>query len=90
MNLCGACGQDFASLEAFDRHRSGLHGFTFAERLAMTPPRYDGRRCLDPAELEAMGWQRNQRGRWFDPSRASRAARMRRPSADMASAVVSS
>jgi hypothetical protein len=28
-----------------------------------------GRRCLDEDEMEAKGWELNDRGRWVDPVR---------------------
>jgi hypothetical protein len=64
MNTCGACGEDFGSLTAFDAHRVGRHDFTYTEGLAMRPPREDGRRCLTVAEMNAEGFTRNRRGRW--------------------------
>ena len=67
MNLCRACGEDFSSVEAFDRHRIGKHEYTWS------PEREDGRRCLAPDELEALAWEQNERGRWFDPARSARA-----------------
>lgn len=73
MNLCRACGEDFSSVEGFDAHRVGTHEYTHPEGLRMDPPREDGRRCLSVSELEALGWERNRSGRWFDPKRASRA-----------------
>jgi hypothetical protein len=72
VNLCTACGLDFPSVEAFDRHRVGVHAYSFAEGLAMEPPREDGRRCLDEAELRVMGWAIDKRGRWYDPARSAR------------------
>jgi hypothetical protein len=73
MNLCRECGEDFASVAAFDAHRVGRHAHTFREGLAMDPPREDGRRCLDPGELENGGWQRDTRGRWLRPADRRRA-----------------
>jgi hypothetical protein len=67
MNLCCACGEDFGSVELFDRHRVGKHVYDFAEGLEMGFE--DGRRCLDPSEMDSAGWRLNSRGRWFDPSR---------------------
>jgi hypothetical protein len=62
VNLCAACGQDFGSVELFDRHRVGRHAYTFSEGLAMAPAREDGRRCLDEQEMQdaglAAGWSR--------------------------------
>ena len=72
MNLCVACGKDFASVEGFDRHRVGKHAYLFAEGLRMTPLREDGRRCLDVDELRALGWQLDKQGRWYDPAKAAR------------------
>jgi hypothetical protein len=66
MNLCRRCGLDFSSLEAFDAHRTGRHEYLW------TPEREDGRRCLDTEELEALGWEQNDWGRWFDPMRSAR------------------
>jgi hypothetical protein len=82
VNACAACGLDFAGLEAFDRHRVGVHAYRFEEGLRMEPPRDDGRRCLTDSEMGERGWRRDGRGRWFDPVRTSRAARLRCPSPD--------
>jgi len=81
VNQCGACGEDFGGLELFDRHRVGVHEYTFKEGMGMTPPREDGRRCLEVEEMEERGWQETARGQWIDPVRAARAVRMRTPSA---------
>lgn len=51
MNVCGACGLDFGSVDSFDKHRVGRH----------TPLE---RRCLTIAELEAGGFVQNVYGRW--------------------------
>lgn len=69
MNLCGACGQDFTSVSLFDKHRVGKHEHPFSQ------DHPDGRRCLDLAEMAGLGWERNPRGRWFDPSEVSRGVR---------------
>jgi hypothetical protein len=68
LNLCTGCGQDFGSLELFDRHRVGKHAYSFAEGLERGLE--DGRRCLDSSEMDSAGWRRNSRGRWVDPSRS--------------------
>ncbi len=86
-NLCRSCDQDFSSVEAFDRHRVGTHSYTYSEGLKMPPLedgslREDGRRCLSIAEMEDLGWRKNERGLWFDPARASRAARAFAPSSE--------
>src|SRR5262245_45824910 len=66
MNLCCACGQDFASVTLFDAHRVGKHQY------AWSPEQPDGRRCFGVDELEARGWTLDERGRWCDPARADR------------------
>lgn len=43
MNLCRTCGEDFASLGAFDRHRT----------CSFSPN--DTRRCLDEDEMHEAG-----------------------------------
>jgi hypothetical protein len=70
VNLCTACGQDFGSVELFDRHRVGKHAYTFAEGLDRGLE--DGRRCLDATEMQASGWRLNARNRWTDPARDPR------------------
>jgi hypothetical protein len=65
MNYCRACREDFASLSAFDGHRTGTNTHTFREGLERG--REDGRRCLDPDELTAMGWHQDSSGRWKLP-----------------------
>jgi hypothetical protein len=67
LNLCRACGNDFTSLELFDRHRVGVHNYDFS------PERPDGRRCRSAGEMNAKGWTVDAGGRWLDPARASRA-----------------
>jgi len=71
LNLCRACGLDFGSVQAFDRHRVGVHEYTYSEGVAMDPIREDGRRCLSLAEIESMRerdgsvtFQVNAKGRW--------------------------
>lgn len=49
-NLCTACGFDFSSLSAFDRHRTGRHGVD--------------RRCMTQAEMLADGMRHLENGRW--------------------------
>jgi len=61
-NFCRSCNLDFASVGAFDAHRTGVHDYTFAEGLRMNPSREDGRRCLDLDELPGHGLEhRNTR-----------------------------
>lgn len=73
MNECGSCGRDFASVAAFDRHRSGVHAYTYIQGMRMDPQVEDGRRCLDDPELQAVGLELNAKGRWHDPERAAAA-----------------
>jgi hypothetical protein len=61
-NGCSGCGQDFTSVELFDRHHVG--SFEPLER-----------RCLTIEEMRSKGWQQDVRGRWMDPARAERARR---------------
>jgi hypothetical protein len=68
-NGCSGCGQDFTSTVLFDRHRVGVHVYSLEQGLRLDPPREDGRRCLDSAEMTARGWELNDRGRWVDPVR---------------------
>jgi hypothetical protein len=65
VNLCRACNQDFSSVRVFDRHRAGSH------ELEWSLDRPDGRRCLSEGEMADLGWERNPKGRWFDPVAAS-------------------
>ena len=63
-NGCRGCGRDFASVDAFDRHRVGSHLFTYSEGLAFDVPREDGRRCLDADEMLERGMELDANGRW--------------------------
>lgn len=58
MNLCGACGEDFGSVSAFDRHRVGSH------EMDASAEHPQGRRCLSTVELTERGFRRGRRGRW--------------------------
>jgi hypothetical protein len=73
MNLCRSCEQDFSSVRAFDKHRVGVHAFTYSEGLALDPPREDGRRCLRTDELEDAGFRLTASGRWELAAEADRA-----------------
>ncbi|WP_054564676.1 hypothetical protein [Frankia sp. R43] len=58
---CPTCHRTFASTGGFDAHRTG--------------PITGNRRCLDEAELRALGYAPNDRGRWripLDPAAAGR------------------
>jgi hypothetical protein len=57
-NLCRACGgTDFASVSAFDRHRTGDHELDWSEH-------ENGRRCRDTEEMLEAGLELDPRGRW--------------------------
>jgi hypothetical protein len=58
VNLCRACSTDFASLAAFDKHRTGVHEYLWSTNLP------DGRRCLRESELLEVGMELDSRGRW--------------------------
>jgi hypothetical protein len=66
MNVCGACGLDFASLESFDAHRFGKHSHDYS------PEHPDGRRCLTMTEI-AWHFSQDARGRWILTERMGRA-----------------
>ena len=60
LNQCCACGEDFASLAAFDAH-------------ILSKPadaRFD---CLQVFELRRDGWVKDSRGRWQTPVLAAKA-----------------
>jgi hypothetical protein len=88
MNLCGSCGQDFSSVEAFDRHRVGIHEYSFEEGLLLSPRRTDGRRCFGIEEMAASGWVLDARGRWVHPRELRKRLRRGgdRPTAPIAAA----
>lgn len=65
MNECGSCGNDFASLRAFDAHRVGKHAYSYSEGVRSEPLREDGRRCLGPSELRHVGMGLDAQDRWF-------------------------
>jgi hypothetical protein len=62
MNLCTACGEDFASVSLFDAHRVGKHAYLYDQAHP------DGRRCLGTAEMNERGWTKNRWGRWSNPA----------------------
>ena len=57
-NFCASCGEDFASVRAFDRHRVGSH------EVVWSLENEHGRRCLDAGEMRAAGMAPCGRGRW--------------------------
>jgi hypothetical protein len=60
---------------SFDRHRTGVHAYTFLEGLDLDPPREDGRRCLDPDDMREAGMELDARGRWCIVAEAERVRR---------------
>ena len=86
-NLCRSCGQDFNSIDLFERHRVGTHEYTYSQGASTDPPpgwqqshpdelwslREDGRRCLTVDEMTERGWALNERGYWIDPEAVERA-----------------
>lgn len=88
VNLCSACGRDFGSVKAFDKHRVGDYPQTgpadYLDRMRVgLIPDHDewdrsmGRRCLDEAEMRAAGFAQNSSGRWSIARDISSAAAMR-------------
>ena len=73
-NACTACGQDFAGITYFDKHRVGTFDYAYSAGLKLEPPREDGRRCLTRDEMTAKGWALNKDGRWADPTASERLA----------------
>lgn len=59
-NYCPRCGEDFNSLNAFDRHRVGRHNAPAGSKRA--------RRCLTETELVEAGLHRDAYGRWRMPA----------------------
>jgi hypothetical protein len=56
LSYCTSCGCDFTGDDLFERHRVGVHDYTYSEGAKMDPPREDGRRCLTRDEMRAKGW----------------------------------
>jgi hypothetical protein len=50
-NQCQSCKEYFNSNTAFDKHRTGEHGFK--------------RRCRTPEEMTALGMSKNNAGFWI-------------------------
>ena len=79
-NLCRGCGCDFSSVKLFDDHRVGKHEYLYD---AWDDSKADGRRCLGVEEMQARGWEPNERGLWTDPARNADAARRLRRDASL-------
>jgi hypothetical protein len=73
MNGCRGCGFEFASVSAFDRHRTGTHEYTFAQGLKRDALVEDGRKCMDESEMRVAGMELDARGRWCIAADAERA-----------------
>lgn len=56
---CPTCLEQFGSVRAFDRHRTGSYASpgTFQHQ----------RRCLTVPEMQAAGWSQNPKGQWLAP-----------------------
>ena len=67
-NGCSSCRQDFTSLRLFDLHHVGEHALDW-------PEHEKGRRCLDIEEMQARGWEQDEKRRWVDPERVEDARR---------------
>jgi hypothetical protein len=63
LNFCRSCNTDFASVSAFDRHRAGVHAYTYGEGIGLDVAREDGRRCLTADEMRAAGTADVERAR---------------------------
>lgn len=55
---CIGCNADFTGMTLFEAHRVGKYGVKEGE---------NRRRCMTKSEMEAKGWQTDQKGAWFDP-----------------------
>lgn len=70
--LCAVCKEQFGSVTAFDKHRVGVHEYTYSQGATeFDPPREDGRRCLSTREIEhsrlrdgSLMFARNSYGQW--------------------------
>lgn len=57
--MCPACGQYFASVAVFDRHRVGQFAGVGG---------INTRRCLTVAEMMAQEWPQTEKGFWLRPA----------------------
>jgi hypothetical protein len=76
-SLCRACGLTFASVAAFDAHRTGSYGEPIhklsstgksRKTIGYTP---HTRRCMTVAEIQALGMTQDNKGWWTLPKRKS-------------------
>jgi hypothetical protein len=68
LDQCCACGEDFASLAAFDAH-------------VLSKPADAKFDCLQVLELRRGTWTKDNRGRWTSPALKARAERVFRKAA---------
>jgi hypothetical protein len=72
-SLCSACGLTFASVAAFDAHRTGSYGEPIYKPTGSGKSRKISgytphtRRCMTVAEIQASGMARNEKGWWTLP-----------------------
>src|SRR5215831_6477430 len=50
-SFCRSCGRDFTSDTNFERHRTGVHEYTYSEGVNSDPSVENGRRCKTNEEL---------------------------------------
>jgi len=50
-SYCRSCGKDFAGDTYFEKHRTGVHEYTYSQGIALDPSVEDGRRCKTTEEL---------------------------------------
>lgn len=73
-STCGGCGQVFASIAAFDTHRTGSFGEPIYRSSQNGHSQHvcgytaHTRRCLSEEEMQAKGMSRNERGWWMLPA----------------------
>lgn len=65
-NWCSCYGEDFSSVRAYDRHRTG------SDESLWSLNNEHGRRCMDAGEVRAVGMNLDGRGRWLIVSEADR------------------
>jgi hypothetical protein len=57
LSFCTGCGYDFSGDNMFDKHRIGVHAYTYNEGLKLDPIKEDGRRCMTRDEMLKKGWR---------------------------------
>jgi hypothetical protein len=72
-SLCRKCGQIFASVAAFDAHRTGSFGEAIYKMSSTGRSRHaighmpSTRRCMAPQEIQDLGMTQNDKGWWTLP-----------------------